>query len=461
MNLSCVILAAGLGKRMNSDLPKVLHKVCGIPMIQAVINTARELKPRKVIVVAGKHAGLIQQTVGADDIFFAVQEKPLGTADALRSARKGLRGLQGTVVVLNGDTPLISSRTITRFIRLHQRNRNSVSVLSFRAGNPAGYGRVVRDGKGRVLSIIEQKDADASVQKITEVNSGVYAVSHEALRLLDRIPANKAKGEFYLTDIVALAIRDGLRAAAYALGEESEFMGVNTPGELSRASALMREKIVASWTGKGVHFLDAGAVFIHPDVKIGRATTIYPNVYLEGKTAIGKGSVIYPNVRIIDSMIGDCVMIKDSSVIEGSLVKNNASVGPFAHVRPGSEVGPEARIGNFVELKKAVVGRGTKASHLSYLGDTVIGSGVNIGAGTITCNYDGVKKHATVIGDRVFVGSDTQFVAPVRIGRGAYIGAGSTITKDVPADALALSRSPQRHFEGWARKRQQKEKRKK
>lgn len=452
MSLNCVILAAGLGKRMKSSIPKVLHRVYGVPMLQSVINTARRLKPKKIVIVVGKQRRLIERTLDSKDLLFAFQKEAKGTAHALRCAGSALENRKDAVIVLNGDTPLLNSVTLKRFLSLHRRNKNAISVLSFIAGNPDGYGRIVRHSSGRVLSIIEHNDTDPAQKKIKEVNSGVYALNHSVFDILDEIEVNQRKNEFYLTDIVSLSSKMGLRTAVYCMGSEDEFMGVNTREELYRASHLMKEAVIHKWISKGVLFVDSGLVFIHPDVSIGRGTTIYPNVYLEGHTRIGKGSVIYPNVRILDSDVGNDVVIKDSSVIEASRIRNGASVGPFARIRPGSEVGAGARIGNFVELKKAVVGKGSKASHLSYLGDTRIGKGVNIGAGTITCNYDGVMKHRTVIEDGVFVGSDTQLVAPVKVGKGAYIGAGSTITRDVPPWDLALSRPKQVHCKGWAKK---------
>jgi len=450
VSTACVILAAGLGKRMKSGVPKVLHEICGAPMLESVISAARRVNAEKVVVVAGRHIDSIRRSVGAADVFFVLQKEAKGTGHALLCARRALGDFQGTVVVLNGDSPLVEHETIKKFLRLHRRDRNALSVISFISKDPKDYGRIIRDGSGGVSAIIEEKDAEPIQKKICEVNSGVYALSGDALSLLDAIRMNRAKGEYYLTDIVTEAAKRGLKAFAYCIGTEEEFMGVNTREELARASLLMRRRISKKWSERGVTFLDADSVFIHAGVSIGRDSVIYPNVHLEGHVKIGRGTTIFPNVRIVNAQIGSGVVIKDSSLIEDSKVKDRASVGPFAHLRPGSEVGTGARVGNFVELKKAVIGRESKASHLSYLGDAVIGRGVNIGAGTITCNYDGVKKHRTVLGDGVFVGSDTQFVAPVKVGRGAYIGAGSTITEDVPAGALALSRTRQKNIRGWA-----------
>ncbi len=454
MSTACVILAAGQGKRMKSSLPKVLHKVCGIPMLQAVIDTAAGLKPEHVIVVAGKQIDLLTKEIAVADLRFMLQKEPKGTGDALKSAMPALKSFRGTVIVLNGDTPLIKPQTIKRLLLLHKQNHNAISVLSFHAEDPKGYGRIVRDRAGKFLAIVEEKDADQSQKKIHEVNSGLYAINHDAFALLDRLSMNKQKGEYYLTDIISLSFKQGLRTSAFAIGEETEFMGVNTREELLRASEVMRQGIVRNCISGGVNFLDPASVFIHPHTSIGRDTTIYPNVFIETGTRIGRNVTIYPNVRILRSIIDDYAVIKDSTVIEDAHVSTHASVGPFAHIRPGTDIGAYARIGNFVELKKAVIGKGAKASHLSYLGDAVIGRDVNIGAGTITCNYDGVKKHQTIIGDNVFVGSDSQFVAPVKIGNDAYIGAGSTITKDVLPWSLAVSRAEQRNIKDWAKKKQ-------
>lgn len=453
MNLNCVILAAGLGTRMKSAIPKVLHTVCGIPMLKAVITAAKKLNPERILVVIGKQGGLIKNTIGSHEVSYVLQGEPRGTGHALRCARPALRNSKGVIVVLSGDTPLLNPDTIRNFLQYHKKDKNAISVLSFNAENPEHYGRIIRNTLGQVVSIVEHGDADSGQRKINEVNSGVYAINHDVLDILDKVAVNPAKGEYYLTDIIATASRKNLRTSAYCIGREEEFMGINTREELSRASALMKRNIIQAWIARGVNFFDAGSVYIHPDVSIGKETTIYPNVCLEGNTRIGKGSIIYPNVRVRNSDIGNGVIIKDSTVIEDAKVKDRASVGPFACLRPASEIGTEVRIGNFVEIKKSVIGERTKASHLSYIGDAIVGKDVNIGAGTITCNYDGRAKHTTKIEDSVFVGSDSQLVAPVRIGKGAYIGAGSTITRDVPPMSLATSRVHQTNREGWVRKR--------
>ncbi len=453
MKTACIVLAAGLGKRMNSDLPKVLHNICGIPMLQSVLNSVRKLNPERIVVVAGGHIGKIKESIQSPGVLFALQPRARGTGDAVRCALPVIGDFNGDVLVLNGDTPLVRPDTIRKFLRLHRRDGNALSVLSFTAADPSAYGRIVRDSSGGIEAIVEDRDADPRQKEIREVNSGLYAVRRDALALVGRIKLNRAKGEYYLTDIVSAALRRKMRTSAYPIGTEEEFMGVNTKEELRRAAETMRRRIVAGWTKKGVDFLDAGSVFIHHDASIGRDTVIYPNVHIEGRTKIGKKSTVYPNVRIVDSEIGREAVIKDSTLIENSRVGDRASVGPFAHIRPGSEIGRQAKIGDFVELKKTILGTNTKASHLSYLGDAKIGSGVNIGAGTITCNYDGARKHVTRIEDDVFIGSDSQLVAPVRVGKGSYVGAGSTITEDVPAGALAIGRARQKNIRGWVRKR--------
>jgi bifunctional UDP-N-acetylglucosamine pyrophosphorylase/glucosamine-1-phosphate N-acetyltransferase len=444
---------------MNSAVPKVLHPICGTTMLGSVLAAARKLKPDRVIVIAGRHIDSIRKAVGSGDVAFAFQKEPKGTGHALLCARPALRDFDGTIVVMNGDSPLVTADTIRRFLKLHGKNGNALSILSFRTERPDDYGRIVRDSSGRVTAIVEGRDADAAQKEIREVNSGVYALRAGTLSLLDRIRINRAKGEYYLTDIVASASRRGIKTSAYCIGDEEEFMGVNTAEELLTATRTMNRNIVRKWMGRGVRFLDPGSVYIEQGVSVGQDTFIYPNVHLEGGTKIGRAAKIFPNVRMVDSVIGNSAVIKDSTVIEDSHVGDRASVGPFAHLRPGSEVGPDAKVGNFVEMKKAILGRSSKASHLSYLGDAVIGKAVNIGAGTITCNYDGEKKHLTTIGDNVFVGSDSQLVAPVTIGKGAYVGAGSTITKDVPPWALSLSRTEQKNIRDWVKKKRVRKKR--
>lgn len=454
--LSVVILAAGLGTRMKSSTPKVLHKIYGKPMIQCVADAVSKLKSSHNIIVISPNTEDVKAVLKGYNITLAVQKEPKGTGDALRSAAQKLKGFDGTLLVLNGDTPLISPAMLQNFLRLHRQNKNDLSLISFTVEGSHSYGRIIRED-GRLKAIIEDKDADKEQKKIKEVNSGIYAMNSNLLGLLKEIKINNKKGEYYLTDIIGIAVKNGYKAGAYPLGNETELTGINTREDLYKAGLYIRDMIVSGLMRNGVSFVDASSVFINPDAKIGADTVIYPNVHIEGKTVIGKGCTIYPNARITDANIGNNVIIKDSTVIESSTIKDKAAIGPFAHIRPGSIIGPSAKIGNFVEIKKSVIGEGTKASHLSYLGDAEIGRHANIGAGTITCNYDGKNKHKTIIEDDVFVGSDSQIVAPVKVGKGAYVGAGSTITKDVPPLSLAITRTEQRHIEKWAvRKMKQK-----
>jgi bifunctional UDP-N-acetylglucosamine pyrophosphorylase/glucosamine-1-phosphate N-acetyltransferase len=457
MKLAAVVLAAGLGTRMNSSFPKVLHKIHGTTILQHVLNTIYKLKTQKIVIIVGKHFKEIKESLhDVSKISFVQQKEAKGTGDAALKALPSLRRFKGTIAVINGDTPLITPETLKKFFSLHKKRMNTISILSFISQQPGSYGRVIRNDRGNVLSIVEDRDATISQKKIKEVNSGIYAIEHGVMHLLKEIKLNKSKGEYYLTDIVGVAGDKGIKVDAFCIGSDDEFIGINTPEELDRASHLMKDKIIKRWLDRGVSFVDSSSVFISSNIRIGRGTIVYPNVHLEGNTKIGRRCTIYPNVRILDSIIGDGAVIKDSTLIEGSVVKSKASIGPFAHIRPGSEIGAGAMIGNFVEVKKSVIGSGTKASHLTYLGDAKIGNNVNIGAGTITCNYDGYKKNITTIKDNVFIGSDSQLIAPVKIGKGAYVGAGSTITKDVPSKALALSRVEQKHIEGWALTRKSK-----
>ncbi len=440
---------------MKSDAPKVLHPLYGRPMLRHVLDAAMGTGPEKtVVVINGRDAGKVREALKSDHVLFAVQGKPMGTADALSCGMKALGGFPGTALVLNGDMPLVTAKTLRRFLGLHRRRRNALSIASFIADDPGPYGRILRDERGKAIRIVEAGDASEDERAVKEVNSGLYAIERPALALLKKIRPNRKKKEYYLTDIFGLALGRGLKAEVHPAGDEGEFLGVNTRQELMQAHEALRKRHISLCLEKGVNFIDAGSVFIHPTASIGRETLIYPEVYLEGKTKIGKNCVIYPNVRVVDSSIGDRAVIKDSTLIEGSVIGRGAEVGPFAHIRPGSAVGPGAKIGNFVEVKKSSIGPLTKAMHLSYIGDATVGRGVNIGAGAITCNYDGKRKQRTVIESNVFVGSDSQLIAPVRIGRGSYIGAGSTITGDVPAGSLALSRVRQKTLKGWAKHRQ-------
>ncbi len=453
MKLSVVILAAGLGTRMKSPIPKVAHTIYGKPMIKYVIDAVNDLEADNIIIVLGPHSSSIKDLLKDYPIKFAIQKEPKGTADALKAGLRQLKNFKGSLLVLNGDVPLITSDTLRKFLSLHEQNKEDISLISFIADNPNAYGRVIRNGKA-VKAIIEDNDAYEEQKSIKEVNSGIYAIRHSALGLLKEIKMNKKKAEYYLTDIVDIGVRKGYSIGAHLIGDEKEFIGINNRQDLYKASLYLKERILTYWNERGITFMDRSSVYIYPEVKIGEGTLIYPNVYIEGNTSIGKGCLIYPNTRIVDSEIGDNVVIKDSTVIEASKIEDNAVIGPFTHIRPESLIGPSAKIGNFVEIKKSILGKGVKASHLSYLGDAEIGEDVNIGAGTITCNYDGKKKHKTIIEAGAFIGSDSQLIAPVRIGKSAYVGAGTTVTKDVPPFSLAVSRTKQKNIEMWAKKRQ-------
>lgn len=450
MNLATVILAAGLGKRMKSSVPKILHCIFDRPIIQYVADAIKGLGSMDNIVVIGPHSEGVKEVLNSYPVRFVIQERPLGTGDALKRALETLKGFDGTFLVLNGDTPLVKTSLLRRFLKIHERMREDISLITFEAPEKHSYGRVLREGN-KVISIIEDRDATTEQKKIKEVNSGIYAIDSKVLMLLDKIKINRKKGEYYLTDIVGIAVKEGYKVGAHILGSEAELTGINTREELQRAFLYLRDRVIERLINKGVFIMDKNSVFISPDVKIGRDTVIYPNVLIEGRSKIGRECKIYPNTRIVNSHLGDGVIIKDSTVIESSIIRDRAVIGPFAHLRPESVVGRNCKIGNFVEIKKSQIGDGTKASHLTYLGDAEIGSNVNIGAGTITCNYDGKRKHRTTIEDGAFIGSDTQLVAPVRIGKGAYIGAGSTITEDVPSQSLALSRVRQRNIRGWVK----------
>ena len=451
MNLNVVILAAGLGKRMKSGMPKVLHEALGKPMLQYVIDAVKLLKPSRTIVVIGTGADEVRRRIKDDSVSFVLQKRLLGTGNALSIARKELK--KGTVLVLNGDCPLMTTGTLRKFLSKHRSRKNLVSFLSFKDKSMSGYGRIIRDSNGKVTGIVEDKHATPDEKKrCRELNGGVYILETGALDYLGKIKKNPSSGEYYLTDIVEIACGAGKRVDAYGCPTE-EISGVNSRVHLYQVTEILRKRIILKWMERGVTFIDPDTSVVHTTVSIGKDSIIYPNTYLEGTTSIGKNCIIYPGTRIADSTLGNGVVVKDSTLIEESKVGDGTSIGPFAHLRPLNRIGRNVKIGNFVEVKKSTLADGTKASHLTYLGDADVGKNVNIGAGTITCNYDGKNKFRTEIEADVFIGSDSQLVAPVRIGKGAYVAAGATVTRDVPPDSLAISRKRQENLIDWVKKR--------
>ncbi len=455
-NLEVIILAAGLGTRMKSATIKVLHRAAGRPIIDYVLDLAADVSERPPVVVVGHQREAVQKAIG-ERARFAVQEQQLGTGHAVMQAARFLEheDMAGrNVLILSGDVPLTRPETLRGLAAQHDRERNALTLLTMKLEDPGMYGRIVRDRDGAVVRIAEAKDTSAGEKAIDEVNAGIYLFNAADLFAnLRNLSTNNAQGEYYLTDLIAMLRDSGKRVGALVAADPIEAIGVNSRGELAVVEAEIQRRVVQRLMTDGVTFRNPNTVVIDSTVSIGADTVVYPFVTLEGNTRIGEGCVIEPGVHLVNTTVGDDVHVKSGTVAEEATIGDEASVGPYAHLRPGTNLGKHVKVGNFVETKKAVFGEGSKASHLSYIGDAEVGANVNIGAGTITCNYDGVRKHKTVLEDGVFIGSDTQLVAPVRVGHGAYVGAGSTITKDVPPDALALSRVPQRNVEGWATKR--------
>lgn len=448
---AAVVLAAGKGTRMKSGLIKVLHPAAGLPMISWPVAAAREAGADPIVLVIGHQANAVQGVFrGAADIRCAMQEEQLGTGHAVACALDALSGFRGTLLILCGDTPLLRPETLADLLKYHRDQAAVVTVLTALMDDPYGYGRVVRDGAGRVLRIVEQKDADPEEQEIREINSGIYCMESDFLFDNIRSVSNdNAQGEYYLTDLVAIAVRKGLACLARPTGDADEIMGVNDRTQLAEASRILRRRINRGHMLAGVTLIDPEQTYIDHGVTIGADTTIHPNCRIGGGSVIGGDCEIESGVSISGCSIGDGCHIKAGSVLEGSELHGDVAVGPMAHLRPGTVLQSKVKIGNFVETKKTVMGQGSKASHLTYLGDAEIGRDVNIGCGTITCNYDGVNKHRTVIGDDVFIGSDVQLVAPVTVGRNSLVAAGTTVTTDVPPDSLAIARVAQVNKPGW------------
>jgi len=454
MNTHVVILAAGKGTRMKSALPKVLHRVAGLPMIDHVLASARVLHPQSSIVVIGHMADSVRAALAHhQNLAFVVQEPQLGTAHALLTTEGALKSASGTLILLSGDVPLLSEQTLLTLVDRHTRSRAAATVVTAIVDNPHGYGRIVRSGE-QIARIVEEKDATPTERTIQEINSGIYAFALDGLfDAVRSIAAENAQREYYLPDLVAIYRRQGRPVETVVVPRADEILGINSRAELAAVSRIVRDDKNRALMAAGVTLEDPATAYIDRDVTVGADTIIHPGVSLEGSTSVGSGCEIHSGSRLVNTRVGDRVTILNHCVINDSVVANDATIGPFAHLRTAVDVGDGARIGNFVELKKTVLGKGSKAAHLAYLGDASIGEKVNIGAGTITCNYDGERKNQTTIEDGAFIGSDSQLVAPVTIGKGAYVGSGATIRENVPPGALAVSAGKQRTLEGWVEKR--------
>jgi len=455
--LLALVLAAGKGTRFKSDKIKVLHPMLGKPMIHLVVDCMLALRPETVYVVVGFQKDEIMAEEYSKPVQFIHQKKQLGTAHAVLAAKNILQTSRNKdLLVINGDLTLIRPETLRPMIKQHRKDKNALTFLSAEMDDPTGFGRVTYC-ENDLIRIFEEKDATPAQRKIKEVNVGVYLFSIEdLLGSLPKISNKNAKSEFYLTDIIEIMSKRKGKVGAYKAPAEQEIVGINDRYELAKAVEILRQRKIKSLAASGVTILDPSTTWIDLDVEIGRDTTIYSSVVLEGRTKIGKGCKLYPFVHVKDSRIGSDVNILTSTVIEESTIEKGVQVGPFTHLRPKNILKAGAKVGNFVEMKNTIFGRSSKAGHLSYLGDCEIKDNVNIGAGTITCNYDGRKKHKTVIDEGAFIGSGTELIAPVKIGKDSYVGAGSTITKDVSAGALAVSRSRQIEKPGWGRKKRKK-----
>ena len=446
-----VILAAGKGTRMKSDLPKVLHKVAGISMLEHVFRSVSAIEPEKTVTVIGHKAELVEQVL-AGQTEFVRQTEQLGTGHAVIMAEPVLEGLAGQTLVIAGDTPLITGESLENLIDFHINHKNVATILTAEADNPFGYGRIIRNQHGEVVKIVEQKDASDFEQQIKEINTGTYVFDNARLfEALKNINTNNAQGEYYITDVIGIFRENGEKVGAYTLKDFDESLGVNDRVALATAEGVMRRRINQQHMVNGVSFVNPDATYIDVDVEIAPEVQVEANVTLKGQTKIGAETILTNGTYIVDSVIGERTVITNS-MIEESSVADGVTVGPYAHIRPGSSLAKDVHVGNFVEVKGSSIGENTKAGHLTYIGNSQVGAHVNFGAGTITVNYDGQKKYKTIIGDNVFVGSNSTIIAPVELGDNSLVGAGSTITKDVPADAIALGRGRQINKEDYAKR---------
>ena len=447
-----VILAAGMGTRMKSKMPKVLHTVCGKPLSKWVIDASKAAGADKGCAVVGHKAETVKEVLG-DVCEFALQAEQKGTGHAVMQAIDVIKNSKGEVVILNGDTPLITAETINKAIEYHKNNDNQATVITAILDDATGYGRIVRDNDGSVLKIVEQKDASEEEKKINEVNSGMYVFDAQSLvYALDKITPNNAQGEYYLTDTLEILLSAGKKIGGYAISDNDEIRGINDRVQLNEAEKIMQKRINEYHMRNGVTMRNPESVYIEDGVEIGNDTEICQNVTIKSGTKIGSDCVIGSGSMLDRAVIHDGVDVLSSVILE-SEVDEGTHVGPFAYIRPNCHVGKEVKVGDFVELKNSNIDDGTKISHLTYIGDSDVGKRVNFGCGTVTCNYDGKKKYRTTIGDDCFVGCNTNFVSPINVGDGVYIAAGSTITEDIPENSLSIARARQVNKEGWKDKR--------
>ncbi|WP_336156446.1 bifunctional UDP-N-acetylglucosamine diphosphorylase/glucosamine-1-phosphate N-acetyltransferase GlmU [Bacillus sp. 204(2023)] len=437
-----VVLAAGQGTRMKSKLYKVLHPVCGKPMVEHVVDEALKLSLSKLVTIVGHGAEEVKKQLG-DKSEYALQAEQLGTAHAVKQAQPFLADEKGVTIVICGDTPLLTAETMEQMLKEHTQREAKATILTAVAEDPTGYGRIIRSENGAVQKIVEHKDASEEERLVTEINTGTYCFDNEALfRAIDQVSNDNAQGEYYLPDVIEILKNEGETVAAYQTGNFQETLGVNDRVALSQAEQFMKERINKRHMQNGVTLIDPMNTYISPDAVIGSDTVIYPGTVIKGEVQIGEDTIIGPHTEIMNSAIGSRTVIKQS-VVNHSKVGNDVNIGPFAHIRPDSVIGNEVKIGNFVEIKKTQFGDRSKASHLSYVGDAEVGTDVNLGCGSITVNYDGKNKYLTKIEDGVFIGCNSNLVAPVTVGEGAYVAAGSTVTEDVPGKALAIARARQ------------------
>ncbi|WP_430789393.1 bifunctional UDP-N-acetylglucosamine diphosphorylase/glucosamine-1-phosphate N-acetyltransferase GlmU [Virgibacillus flavescens] len=450
-NRYAVILAAGQGTRMKSKLYKVLHPVMGRPMVQHVMNQIKTVNLDEIVTIVGFGADAVSEKLGAESKF-VIQEQQLGTGHAVQQAEELLKDKEGTTIVVCGDTPLITDKTYQELFAHHEKENAKATILSTKIENPVGYGRVIRNGNGEVERIVEQKDANESEQSVNEINTGTYCFDNQALfEALKKVSNDNAQGEYYLPDVIEILRMQDDKVSAYLTPNHEETLGVNDRVALSQAEKVMKRRINEMHMRNGVSIIDPDNTYIGPDVIIEQDVVIHPGTMIYGSSFIKTNAEIGPHTEITNCTIGDGAVVRQS-VAKDSQIGERVTVGPYAHIRPQTSIGNEAKIGNFVEVKKSVIGDQSKVSHLSYIGDAEIGTGVNVGCGTITVNYDGKNKFLTKIDDNAFIGCNSNLVAPVTIGKGSFVAAGSTITKDVPEDSLSVARARQENKEGYAKK---------